>query len=191
VCQLDVNQPLRQGLHLPIYLGAAPRPYLCTALLTPWPCYYPHLPPPDGFLLVDDCLRSEGGPPNVFAAGDVASNRANPRPKAGVFAVRAVSAAALMQCCQACTCQLFVLSRLQFEFDTTLLALCNLQGPPLAENLRRALAGEPLQTWRPQTTFLSLVSAGDKYAVATKGWLGELPPWLVAAAFSCASTMGC
>lgn len=47
----------------------------------------------DGFLLVNDCLQSDGGPPNVFAAGDVASNRHNPRPKAGVFAVRAVSCA--------------------------------------------------------------------------------------------------
>lgn len=45
----------------------------------------------DGFLLVNDCLQSDGGPPNVFAAGDVASNSRNPRPKAGVFAVRAVS----------------------------------------------------------------------------------------------------
>ena len=124
---------------------------------------------------MDDCLRSEGGPPNVFAAGDVASNRANPRPKAGVFAVRAVSAAVLLLlqsrpgpslsgesvCCQFC------------EFNLTWCCLCNLQGPPLAENLRRALAGEPLQPWRPQTTFLSLISAGDKYAVATKGWLGK------------------
>ena len=45
----------------------------------------------DGFLLVNDCLQSDGGPPDVFAAGDVASNSRNPRPKAGVFAVRAVS----------------------------------------------------------------------------------------------------
>lgn len=44
----------------------------------------------DGFLLVDDFLQSDGGPPNVFAAGDVASNARAPRPKAGVFAVRAV-----------------------------------------------------------------------------------------------------
>ena len=45
----------------------------------------------DGFLLINDYLQSDGGPPNVFAAGDVASNSRNPRPKAGVFAVRAVS----------------------------------------------------------------------------------------------------
>ncbi|PSC68783.1 water dikinase [Micractinium conductrix] len=94
----------------------------------------------DGFLLVDECLRSAGGPPNVFAAGDVASCAAHPRPKAGVFAVRA--------------------------------------GAPLAENLRRALAGEALQRWKPQATFLSLISAGDKYVVATKGWLGMQGGWL-------------
>ena len=45
----------------------------------------------DGFILVNDFLQSDGGPPNVFAAGDVATNCINPRPKAGVFAVRAVS----------------------------------------------------------------------------------------------------
>ncbi|KAL4433704.1 hypothetical protein ABPG75_000145 [Micractinium tetrahymenae] len=94
----------------------------------------------DGFLLVDDCLRSDGGPANVFAAGDVAASRSNPRPKAGVFAVRA--------------------------------------GPPLAENLRRSLAGEPLRPWTPQSTFLSLVTAGNKYAVATKSWFGAQGGWL-------------
>lgn len=41
-----------------------------------------------GFLAINDCLQSEGGPPEVFAAGDVASCAAHPRPKAGVFAVR-------------------------------------------------------------------------------------------------------
>ncbi|MEM0954172.1 MAG: selenide, water dikinase SelD [Pseudomonadota bacterium] len=40
-----------------------------------------------GFLLVDDSLQLEGCP-GVFAAGDVAVQRDNPRPRAGVFAVR-------------------------------------------------------------------------------------------------------
>eukprot|EP00798_Chlamydomonas_sp_ICE-L_P016425 gene16425-22639_t len=41
-----------------------------------------------GFLAVNEFLQSDGGPGNVFAAGDVASCTAHPRPKAGVFAVR-------------------------------------------------------------------------------------------------------
>ena len=47
------------------------------------------------------------------------------------------------------------------------------QGPPLAENLRRHLLGQPLVAFRPQATYLNLITAGDKYAVAVKGWLGE------------------
>eukprot|EP00892_Ulva_mutabilis_P009870 jgi/Ulvmu1/7255/UM035_0042.1 len=41
-----------------------------------------------GFLAINEYLQSAGGPTNIFAAGDVATSICDPRPKAGVFAVR-------------------------------------------------------------------------------------------------------
>jgi selenide,water dikinase len=59
------------------------------------------------------------------------------------------------------------------------------QGQPLAANLRRALAGEPLRPFKPQRRYLSLISTGDRFAVAIRGdlvvqgrWAWRLKDWI-------------
>ena len=86
--------------------------------------------------------------PGVFASGDCCSLERYPRPKAGVFAVRA--------------------------------------GPYIADNLLNYLTCQPLKSHRPQVDYLSLISTGDKYAVASKGnwfwvegkWIWNLKEWI-------------
>jgi selenide, water dikinase len=51
-------------------------------------------------------------------------------------------------------------------------------GKPLAENLRRAVSGMTLENYRPQKSWLALISTGDKYAVASRGWLKLAGPWV-------------
>jgi len=51
-------------------------------------------------------------------------------------------------------------------------------GRPLADNLRRAVLGEPLQPWRPQRLFLSLMATGDRRAVASRGAFFASGAWV-------------
>ncbi|TVQ12703.1 MAG: selenide, water dikinase SelD [Leptolyngbya sp. DLM2.Bin27] len=43
------------------------------------------------------------------------------------------------------------------------------QGPPLTENLRRYVQGQPLKPFRPQKQFLTLIETGDGRAIASRG----------------------
>ncbi len=59
------------------------------------------------------------------------------------------------------------------------------QGPTLAANLRRAVAGEELQPHKPQGHILSLISTGERYAIGTRNgltfegrWVWQWKDWL-------------
>lgn len=51
-------------------------------------------------------------------------------------------------------------------------------GPPLAENLRRRASGEPLKPWRPQRRHLALISTGERYAIASRGFFKVEGAWV-------------
>ena len=51
-------------------------------------------------------------------------------------------------------------------------------GPPLSENLRRAVEGRALRAYHPQRRWLALISTGDKSAVASRGWIGFRGSWV-------------
>ena len=82
----------------------------------------------EGFITVNANLQSSA--PEVFAVGDCAHLSQDPRPKAGVYAVR--------------------------------------EAPVLFDNLRAALSGGTLRTYKPQGDYLKLISLGEKSALAEK-----------------------
>jgi selenide,water dikinase len=51
-------------------------------------------------------------------------------------------------------------------------------GPPLAENLRRRAYGAAPKPWRPQRRHLALISTGERYAVASRGWFKAEGAWV-------------
>ncbi|WP_404362622.1 selenide, water dikinase SelD [Marinobacter sp.] len=50
------------------------------------------------------------------------------------------------------------------------------QGPPLADNLKRAATGKSPKAFQPQKKWLALISTGDRYAVASRGEMALAGP---------------
>lgn len=119
-----VAQPDVQPVNLPVDLtigaaGARPHGWLGTTGLALT----------DGYVDVGPTLQVTGHK-TLFAAGDCAHLTHAPRPKAGVFAVRAA--------------------------------------PVLRRNIEALLTGHRLHPFNPQSSYLKLISLGDRRAVAEK-----------------------
>ena len=52
------------------------------------------------------------------------------------------------------------------------------QGRPLADNLRLSVRARTLRPYHPQSSWLALISTGDKYAVASRGAIGFAGQWV-------------
>ncbi len=52
------------------------------------------------------------------------------------------------------------------------------QGQPLADNLRLSVQARPLKPYHPQSSWLALISTGDRYAVASRGAIGFAGQWV-------------
>ncbi len=52
------------------------------------------------------------------------------------------------------------------------------QAKPLTANLRNAVSGQPLIEYRPQRSWLALISTGDQYAVGSRGAIGFWGQWV-------------
>jgi selenide, water dikinase len=52
------------------------------------------------------------------------------------------------------------------------------QAKPLTHNLRCSVLGRPLISYRPQRSWLALISTGDQYAVASRGPIGFWGAWV-------------
>ncbi|UWR26048.1 selenide, water dikinase SelD [Sulfitobacter sp. S223] len=135
VTQIESGQVILEG-HAPV--AAA----LCVGAAGAFPHHWiaqTDLTLEDGFIVVEPDLRVKGDT-DLFAVGDCAHMPFAPRPKAGVFAVRAA--------------------------------------PILYKNLRGVLTEGKLRSFRPQKSYLKLISLGGKSAMAEKYGLAPAAPLL-------------
>jgi pyridine nucleotide-disulfide oxidoreductase family protein len=126
VIEYSTNAPPKQSqvLHADVVIAAL------GSSVAAWPRVSGLAVDEKGYILVNTHLQSTSHA-NVFAAGDCATMVDAPRPKSGVYAVRA--------------------------------------GPPLATNLRAALAQQSLTLFVPSVDALYLIATGPKHAIGLRG----------------------